>query len=195
MKDIMRELRTSLAATLVLVLLVGGAYPMIVWAVGHGLFPQKADGSLVRSGGAIVGSALLAQDFAGPRFFHPRPSAAGQGFDAAASGASNLGPLSKSLIDAVRARVAAYRAENGLAPEALVPADAVTASASGLDPHISPANARLQAGRVARSRGIPLAEILKKIEAHTEGRTFGFLGEPRVNVLMLNLDIEGKVRP
>jgi K+-transporting ATPase ATPase C chain len=193
MKDVMTELRTSLAAVFVLVLLVGGAYPVVVWALGHGLFPQKADGSLVRAGGVIVGSALLAQEFAGPRFFHPRPSAAGSGYDAAASGATNLGPISKRLVETVRARVAAYRAENGLAADVLVPADAVTASASGLDPHISPDNARLQAERIARARGISLADILKKIEAHTERRTFGFIGEPRVNVFLLNLDLEGKI--
>jgi K+-transporting ATPase ATPase C chain len=123
------------------------------------------------------------------------PDAAGQGYDAAHSGGSNLGPLSKNLSDTIRARVEAYRAENGLGPETLIPADAVTASASGLDPHISLENARLQARRVARARSWTVEDVLKKVAAHTEGRTFGFIGEPRVNVLMLNLDLEGKLAP
>jgi K+-transporting ATPase ATPase C chain len=193
MKELMKDLRTSFGATMILAILVGGAYPAIVWVLGHGLFPGKSDGSLVRSGADIVGSALIAQKFTGSRFFHPRPSAAGQEYDAARSGASNLGPISKNLIETVRARIIVYRAENGLGPETLVPADAVTASASGLDPDISPENARLQARRVARARGIALADVLKKIETHTKGRTFGFIGEPRVNVLMLNLDLEGGI--
>jgi potassium-transporting ATPase KdpC subunit len=195
MKGLMKELRTSLAATLFLAVLVCGAYPLLVWVAGHGLFPRKADGSLVRIKGDVAGSELLAQPFTGPGFFHPRPSAAGKGYDAAGSGASNLGPISKTLIEMMRARVEAYRAENGLSPETLIPADAVTASASGLDPHISLENARLQARRVARARGWTVEDVLKKVEVHTEGQTFGFIGEPRVNVLMLNLDLEGKRAP
>lgn len=195
MKDLMKDLKTSLAATLLLAVLVCGAYPLLVWVAGHGLFPRKADGSLVRIKGGIVGSELLAQSFTGPGFFHPRPSAAGKGYDPAGSGASNLGPVSKILVERTRARVESYRAENGLSQETPVPADAVSTSASGLDPHISVENARLQARRVARARGWALEDVLKKVGAHTEGRTFGFIGEPRVNVLMLNLDLEGKLAP
>jgi len=195
MKDLMKDLKTSLAATLLLAVLVCGAYPLLVWVAGHGLFPRKADGSLVRIKGGIVGSELLAQSFTGPGFFHPRPSAAGKGYDPAGSGASNLGPVSKILVERTRPRVEAYRAENGLSQETPVPADAVSTSASGLDPHISVENARLQARRVARARGWALEDVLKKVGAHTEGRTFGFIGEPRVNVLMLNLDLEGKLAP
>ena len=192
MNGFAKDLKSALAACVLFAVLLGGAYPAAVWLLGRAVFPEKADGSLIRAGGKIVGSSLLAQDFSEARFFHPRPSAAGLGYDAAHSGGSNLGPLSKGLADSVRARVEAYRAENGLGPETLVPADAVTASASGLDPHISVENARLQAGRVARARGWSVGEVAKKIDARLEGRTFGLLGQPRVNVLKLNLDLEGK---
>ena len=193
MKNLAAELRASIAATLLLAVLCCGVYPALVWAVGQGLFSGKANGSLVRVDGKIAGSTLLAQGFTAPNHFHPRPSAAGRGYDAANSSGTNLGPTSKKLIESVKQRVADYRTENGLPPDARVPADAVTSSASGLDPHISPANAELQAGRVAAARGIPKEEILRKIRAHTEGRTFGIFGEPRVNVLMLNLDLDGKM--
>ncbi len=193
MKNLAAELRASIAATLLLAVLCCGVYPLIVWAVGQGLFSSEANGSLVQVDGKITGSTLLAQGFTAPNYFHPRPSAAGQGYDAAGSSGTNLGPTSKKLIDAVQDRVAAYKAENGLPPDAKVPADAVTSSASGLDPHISPANANLQAGRVASARGIPKEEVLRKIRAHTERRSLGILGEPRVNVLTLNLDLDGKI--
>jgi potassium-transporting ATPase KdpC subunit len=193
MKEIMTELRISVIATLSLAVLLCGVYPMLVWALAQGLFPAMANGSLVTTKGTVVGSALIGQGFAGPQYFHSRPSAAGQGYDAISSGGSNLGPLSQKLVDAVRERVAAYRGENGLAPDTLVPADAVTASGSGLDPHISPQNTMLQAPRVAKARGVSEDWVRKKIEAHTEGRTFGILGEPRVNVLLLNLDLDGKL--
>jgi K+-transporting ATPase ATPase C chain len=140
-----------------------------------------------------VGSSLLAQGFTAPKYFHPRPSAAGQGYDAVNSGGTNLGPTSKKLIEDVKQRVADYRTENGLAPNARVPADAVTSSASGLDPHISVRNALLQAARVAKARGIGEKDVLAKVGAHTEGRTLGLLGEPRVNVLTLNLSLDGKM--
>ncbi|MCP2502162.1 MAG: K(+)-transporting ATPase subunit C [Deltaproteobacteria bacterium] len=192
MKNLAAELRASIAATLLLAVLCCGVYPLIVWAVGQGLFARSANGSLVQVDGKITGSTLLAQGFTAPNYFHPRPSAAGQGYDAASSSGTNLGPTSKKLIDAVQDRVAAYKAENGLSPDAKVPADAVTSSASGLDPHISPANAELQAGRIAAARGIPREEVLRKIRAHTEGRSLGILGEPRVNVLTLNLSLDGK---
>jgi K+-transporting ATPase ATPase C chain len=192
MKGLIAELRASIAATLLLAVLCCGVYPAVVWSVGQGLFSHEAGGSLVRVDGKVVGSSLLAQGFTAPGYFHPRPSAAGQGYDAANSGGTNLGPISKKLIEDVKKRVAAYRAENGLPPDAPVPADAVTSSASGLDPHISPANANLQAGRVAIARGMVKEDVLKMVRARTEGRTLGTFGEPRVNVLMLNLDLDGK---
>jgi len=193
MKDLIVELRTSIAATLLLAVLCCGIYPAVVWAVGQGLFSDKANGSLVRFNGKVVGSTLIAQGFAGPAYFHPRPSAAGQGYDAVHSGGTNLGPTSKKLIEDVKQRIAGYRAENGLPPDTLVPADAVTSSASGLDPHISVRNASLQAARVAKARGIGEKDVLAKVEAHTEGRSLGLLGEPRVNVLTLNLSLDGKM--
>lgn len=195
MNGFAKDLKSAVVTSALFAVLLGGVYPVAVWVFGRAFFPEKADGSLIRAGGEIVGSSLLAQDFSEKRFFHPRPSAAGQGYDAAHSGGSNLGPLSKGLSESVRARVEAYRAENGLPSGTLVPADAVTASASGLDPHISVENARLQAGRVARARGWSVEEVMKKVDAHTEGRTFGFLGQPRINVLRLNLDLEGKLAP
>ena len=191
-KNIINELRISLIATVCLAVLLCGIYPVLVWAVAQGLFPSQANGSLVSVKGQVIGSSLLAQSFTGPGYFHPRPSAAGDGYDAANSGGSNLGPTSQKLIDAVKERVAAYRAENKLAPEVLIPVDAVMASASGLDPHISVKNALLQASRVAGVRGIGEEALLKKIAAHTSGRDLGIFGEPRVNVLMLNLDMDGK---
>jgi potassium-transporting ATPase KdpC subunit len=194
MKTLIAELRISLLATLSLAVILCGLYPMVVWILAQGLFPAKANGSMILQDGKIVGSSLIAQGFTGPKYFHPRPSAAGQGYDAASSGGSNLGPTSKKLVDGVRQRVFDYRVENDLGPDAEVPADAVTASASGLDPHISVKNALLQARRVAKARGdLPVELVMEKIKAHTEGRTLGILGEPRVNVLMLNLDLEGRL--
>jgi K+-transporting ATPase ATPase C chain len=180
-------------ATLSLAILLCGIYPLLVWIVGQGLFPAESNGSLLVHKGTIVGSSLLSQGFTDPKYFHPRPSAAGQGYDAACSGGSNLGPTSKKLVDEVRQSVVDYRIENGLGPDARVPADAVTTSASGLDPHISVKNALLQARRVAKARGLGFEVVRKKIEAHTEGRTYGILGDPRVNILMLNLDLDGKL--
>ncbi len=193
MKTILTELRISLIATLFLALLLCGLYPIGIWVIGQGLFPQKANGSLVISKRTVIGSSLLAQGFSSPQYFHPRPSAAGSGYDAASSGGSNLGPISKRLVETVKQRVSDYRTENDLTPDSRVPADAVTASASGLDPHISVENAMLQARRVAKARGLSEDVVLRKIEAHTESRTFGILGEPRVNVLMLNLDLDGRL--
>jgi len=193
MKNLVAEFRASIAATLLLAVLCCGVYSAVVWAVGQGLFSGKANGSLVRADGKVAGSSLLAQGFTAPNYFHPRPSAAGQGYDAAGSSGTNLGPTSKKLIESVKERVDAYRAENGLPPDARVPADAVTSSASGLDPHISVLNAALQAKRVAAARGMTEEDLLKKMRAHTEGRTLGIFGEPRVNVLLLNLDLDGKM--
>lgn len=192
MRNLISELRASIVVTLLLVVLCCGIYPAAVWAIAQGLFPREANGSLVRVGGTVVGSSLLARGFTGAAYFHPRPSAAGQGYDAANSAGANLGPTSSRLIEGVRGRVAAYRKENGLASDVAVPADAVTTSASGLDPHISVENARLQANRVAKARGLSRDEVLRRIAAHTETRSLMILGEPRVNVLMLNLDLDGK---
>jgi potassium-transporting ATPase KdpC subunit len=174
-------------ATLLLAVLLCGIYPLTVWVLSQGLFPASANGSLVVRNEKILGSSLIRQGFTAPKYFHPRPSAAGHGYDATSSGGSNLGPLSKKLVETVRQRVDEYRSENNLRPDALVPIDAVTASASGLDPHISVKNALIQAPRVAKARGLSEDLVLKQIKLHTEGRDLGILGEPRVNVLMLNL--------
>lgn len=190
----LQELRRSFLAVGALAVILCGLYPLASWVMAQVLFPGRANGSLLVEKGAIVGSDLIGQPFSGPAYFHPRPSAAGAGYDAGRSGGSNLGPLSRELVQAVSRRAAEYRAENGLAAGAPVPADAVTASASGLDPHISPENARLQAGRVARARDLAEADVLALIGASTEGRTFGVLGEPRVNVLALNLALDGARR-
>jgi potassium-transporting ATPase KdpC subunit len=188
-KSIINELRISFIATVCLAVLLCGVYPALVWAIAQGLFHSQANGSLVSVKGQVIGSSLLGQQFAGPGYFHPRPSAAGDGYDAANSSGSNLGPTSQKLITAVKERVDAYRAENNLAPGVLIPVDAVTSSGSGLDPHISVKNALLQAGRVAKARGVGEEALRKKILSHTEGRDLGIFGEPRVNVLMLNLDL------
>jgi len=191
-KNIINELRISIIATVSLAILLCGIYPSVVWLVAQGIFPDKANGSLVSVKGQVVGSSLLGQQFAAPGYFHPRPSTAGAGYDAANSGGSNLGPTSQKLIDTVKGRISAYRAENNLAPGVLIPADAVTASASGLDPDISVKNAVLQAGRVAKSRGLTEGTVRNMIAARTEGRDLWIFGEPRINVLMLNLDLDSK---
>jgi len=194
MKNWITEIRRSVAAVLCLAVIVAGLYPLAVWVLAQALFPSQANGSLVRRNGTTLGSSLIGQDFAGPAYFHPRPSAAGQGYDAASSGGSNLGPLSKELADTIRRRLVDYRAENNLDPKAPVPADAVMASASGLDPHISLKNALAQAPRVARARGISETAMRRLVMIHTQGRDLRLLGEPRVNVLMLNLALEGRAK-
>lgn len=201
---------------LVLSVILGIAYPLAVLAVGQLAFGDRAEGSLVTVGGRLVGSELIGQPFRGPGYFHPRPSNAGEGYDATASAASNLGPTNDKLVGAcspeadedgndlrnpdgtpvcsgstVPARVAAYREKNGLAATADVPVDAVTSSGSGLDPHISVANARLQAARVARARRMAETDVLAMIGPATDGRSVGFLGEAGVNVLRLNLALDG----
>lgn len=191
MKNLIKELHVSLMATLCLAVILCGVYPLLVWILAQGLFPTNANGSLVMLNGKNVGSSLISQGFANSKYFHPRPSTAGRGYDAASSGGSNLGPTSKKLMDEVRQRVVNYRTENNLTLDALMPADAVTASASGLDPHISLINALLQAPRVARTRGFSEKTVRRQIEIYTEGRDLGILGEPRVNVLMLNLALDG----
>ena len=193
MKGPLTEIGTSLRAVVLVAVTLCGVYPAAVRLLDRALFPARSEGSLVRLDDRVVGSRLLSQAFREPRYFHPRPSAAGAGHDASRSGATNLGPTSKRLFEDVSRRAADYRNENGLPARTAVPADAVTASASGLDPHISPENARLQAGRVARARGLPEEDVLRLVRERTEGRTLGFLGRPRVNVLILNLALDGVV--
>ena len=192
MRAFLRQLRPALVALAVFTVLLGVVYPLVTTAVAQVAFPDEADGSLIERDGVVVGSSLIGQPFAAPEYFHPRPSAAGAGYDGSASSGSNLGPLSPDLLAAVAERVAAYREENGLPDTVAVPVDAVTASGSGLDPHISIANARLQAPRVAAARGLEVAEVAALIDAHTAGRTFGILGEPGVNVLELNLALDDR---
>ncbi len=187
-KALLEMVRASLAVIVVLGIVLCGVYPLVVFGIGQLGFPDKANGSLVQQDGKTIGSRLIAQNFTGKEYFHPRPSAAGDvGYDASSSGGSNLGPLSQKLSDQVKERIEAYISENSLAPGTKVPADAVTASGSGLDPHISIANAELQAARVARERGMPVEEIKNYIRQYTEGPQLGFLGDPGVNVLSLNL--------
>jgi K+-transporting ATPase ATPase C chain len=181
-----RQLVPALVAFLAFTVLTGILYPLAVTGIAQVAFPNRADGSLLERDGEIVGSRLIGQAFEGERYFHPRPSAAGDGYDAMASSASNLGPSNEDLLQAVDERRTAYDQAN----DADAPVDALTASASGLDPHVSPANARLQAPRVARARGLPLDDVLALVEVHTEGRSLGFLGEPGVNVLELNLALD-----
>ncbi len=210
MKALLVELKTSLVLTLAFVVLLCGVYPLAVWAGAQVLFPAKANGSLlVDPDGSVRGSALLAQNFSSDKYFQPRPSAAGTGFDATNSGGTNLGPTSAKLatgshakdasgkdvndpgnFDGIKDLVAAYRASNGLNDTVPVPADAVTRSGSGLDPHISSANAGLQAPRVARARGLSLAQVRALIDQNTTGRDLGLLGESGVNVLLLNLALD-----
>lgn len=169
---------------------LGVAYPFAVTGVAQTVFPKQADGSLVRDkAGKVVGSALVGQTFAAPVYLHPRPSAAGDGYDASSSSGSNLGPLNPDLIARVKTGADALRAETGVA---VIPADAVTASASGLDPHISPAYAELQIARIASARGVGEAQVREVIEQHVEGRTFGVLGQPRVNVLLTNMALDAR---
>jgi potassium-transporting ATPase KdpC subunit len=184
-----RQLVPALMMTIALTVLTGLLYPLVVTGVAQGLFNSRANGSLVKVNGTVVGSSLLGQNFTHSNYFQPRPSAAGDGYDGLSSSASNLGPSNEDLLKTIKDRAVAYRRLNGMAADAQVPVDAVTASASGLDPGISIANARLQAPRVARVRSLPLATVLAAIGRHTENRQWGFLGERAVNVLELNLDL------
>jgi len=204
-----KQLLISIRITIALLLIVSGVYPLVVWGIAQAAFKHQANGSLITdASGKVVGSELLAQAFTKPEYFHPRPSAAGSGYDPTASGGTNLGPTSDKLIngvhkpkladgkddpadfDGVKDLAAACRSENGLAADAKVPVDAVTRSASGLDPHITPANATLQVARVARARGISEDDIRRVVGEHTQGRAFGVLGEPVVNVLEINLALD-----
>lgn len=186
----MSLIRPAIVLLLLFSLLTGGAYPLLVTGLAQALFYEQANGSLLRDGkDAVIGSSLVAQGFAAAQYFHPRPSAAGEkGYDAALSGASNLGPASRKLKDAVAERVKALELGNGRK----APGDLVTASASGLDPHISPQAALLQTARVAQARNLPEEEVRALVQRHIEQPQFGVLGEPRVNVLKLNLALDGK---
>lgn len=192
-----RQLLTGLLVTVALLVLTCGVYPMAVWAVGRVAFAHKTDGSFLTVKGKAVGSSLIGQNFADKdgnplrQYFQPRPSAAGKdGYDPTNSSSSNLGPSNPDFLKSVADRVTAYRELNGLDSGVQVPVDAVTASGSGLDPDISIADARLQAPRVARARGLPVAQVLAAVDRHTEGRQWGVLGEKVVNVLELNLDLD-----
>ena len=196
----------AIRVTLVFALLTGIFFPLIVTSLSQWWFPEQANGSLAIRDGQVIGSSLLAQPFTQAQYFHPRPSAAGSGYAGEASGGTNLGPTSKKLFlgaeddpatknvdesfKGVKQLAALYRQENGLAPDSKVPADAVTRSASGLDPDISVANAQLQAPRVAHARNLKEAVVAQIVREHTKGRQFGFFGEPRVNVLALNLALD-----
>jgi potassium-transporting ATPase KdpC subunit len=196
MKNIFAEFGRSIVATIFFAIICCGVYPLIVFGAAQLLFPHQANGSLlVDKSGAIRGSELLAQNFTGAQYFHPRPSAAGpNGFDATSSSGSNLGPTSSNLVANITANIATYRSDNNIATNSpiynMIPADAVTASGSGLDPHISPANAEIQIARVAKARGISEDQLRKIVEQNTSGRDLGLFGEPRVNVMTLNFALD-----
>lgn len=184
------QLRPAIVLVALFTLLLGVAYPFAVTGVAQAAFPSQANGSLIKDAdGQVIGSALIGQPFAEARYLHPRPSAAAGGYDASASSGSNLGPLNTDLAERVATEADAIRAETGAT---VIPADAVTTSASGLDPHISPAYARLQAARVAQARGIDVAAVQQVIDANTEGALLGFVGQPRVNVLMTNRALDAR---
>jgi K+-transporting ATPase ATPase C chain len=191
MKNIFAEFGRSLVATLFFAVILCGLYPLIVYGAAQLLFPNQANGSLLLDKSGVRGSALLAQNFTGAQYFHPRPSAAGSnGYDATSSGGSNLGPTSSNLVANITQNIAKYRGENDLTTNAPVPADAVTASGSGLDPHISVANAALQIPRVAKARGISEDRVRELVRQNSSDRDFGIWGEPRVNVMTLNFALD-----
>jgi K+-transporting ATPase ATPase C chain len=194
MKAMLLEFRRAACATLALAVVCCGLYPLLVFGIGQVLFPAKANGSLiVDAGGVVRGSRLIGQPFAADKYFHPRPSSAGNGYDPTSSGGSNLGPTSQKLRDAIAQNITDYRTQNGLATNAPVPADAVTGSGSGLDPHISSENARLQADRVAKARSLTPEHVRELILQNTDPVSLGILGDPGVNVLRLNLALDGMV--
>lgn len=191
LQNTFKDLRTGIIAFVLFSAFLGLAYPYAITGIAQTVFHRQANGSLVSADGQTVGSSLVGQSFSDPKYFHPRPSAAGtDGYDGGASGGSNLGPTSQVLADRVAGDVQKVRDENGLAADAKVPVDAVTASGSGLDPHISPAYAELQIPRVARARGMPEDVVRKLVKKYTDGSTLGVLGEPRVNVLLLDLALD-----
>jgi K+-transporting ATPase ATPase C chain len=196
MRTILHEIRSAVLVTLMLAVVCCGLYPLVVFGLGQALFPNQANGSLiVDAQGNVKGSRLIGQQFTGEKYFHSRPSAAGNGYDSTSSGGSNLGPTSQKLRDSVAQNASDYRAQNGLATNAPVPADAVTASGSGLDPHISPQNAELQVPRVAKARGLVEDSVRKLVRQHTYPADFGVLGDPGVNVLELNLALDALAKP
>jgi K+-transporting ATPase ATPase C chain len=185
-----KNLITAILYTVVTTVLLGLVYPLVVTGIAQLLFKDKANGQLINKNGVVIGSRIIAQPFTGPQYFHPRPSAAGtNGYDATSSGGTNWGPTNQKLIDRVKGDVSSLQAEN---PGKSVPVDLVTASGSGLDPHITPAAAAFQVARIAKARGIPEGDLRTLLAQHTEGRQFGFLGEPRINVLELNLALDEK---
>ena len=187
----LNQLRPAIVMIALFTLLLGVAYPLAVTGFAQVAFPSQADGSLIRDAdGQVVGSALIGQPFAEARYLHPRPSAAGDGYDASASSGSNLGPLNTDLAERIKTDADAIRADIGAT---VIPADAVTTSASGLDPHISPAYARLQAARVAQARGVDVSVVQQVIDANTEGAFLGFIGQPRVNVLLTNRALDARL--
>jgi K+-transporting ATPase ATPase C chain len=191
MRAFIRQLRPAIIAMVVFTVILGLAYPLVVTAIAQVGWGETADGSLIERDGVVVGAELIGQPFVSPQYFHPRPSAAGDGYDGSASSGSNLGPTNPDFLATVGERVAAYRSENGLGDDTLVPVDAVTASASGLDPNISVRNAQIQAARVAEVRGMTLDDVLAMVSVHTTDRPLGILGDPGVNVLELNLALDG----
>lgn len=192
LRSMLRQLRPAVATLALSTVLLGGVYPLVVTAVAQVAFGDTADGSLIEHDGVVVGSELIGQPFVSPQYFRPRPSAAGAGYDGSASTGTNLGPLNPDLLAAVAARVASYRAENDLDRLVPIPVDAVTSSGSGLDPHISIANARLQARRVASVRGIDLESVMDAIDRATTRPVLGVLGQPLVDVLILNLSLDDR---
>ncbi|HEV3147960.1 MAG TPA: K(+)-transporting ATPase subunit C [Chthoniobacterales bacterium] len=191
MKELFSEIRGAVLATLIIGIVCCGVYPLVIFGISQALFHDKANGSLILDkDGTVRGSKLLGQAFTAEKYFHPRPSAAGNGYDAANSGGSNLGPTSQKLKDAIKDRVEAYRKENGLSENESVPADAVAASGSGLDPHISLPNAEMQTPRVAKARGLSEDQVRALVQQNTDGRDLGVLGDPSVNVLELNLALD-----
>jgi len=193
MKEFITEIRGAVVVTIVFAIVCCGAYPLVVFGIGQTLFHDKANGSLLTdSAGVIRGSSLIGQQFLADKYFQSRPSAAGNGYDPTSSGGSNLGPTSSNLVAAITQRISDYRTKNNLATNALVPADAVTASGSGLDPHISIKNAALQAPRVAKTRNLAVEKVIELIRANTDSAGLGFLGDPGVNVLKLNLALDAQ---
>jgi potassium-transporting ATPase KdpC subunit len=187
----LQELRPAFVMMVLMTMLTGLVYPLAITGIAQAVFPAQANGSLISKGGDTIGSSVIGQSFTRPEYFHPRPSFAGDGYAADNSSGSNLAPTSRKLVEAVRGRALALSAETG---GARVPIDLVTASGSGLDPHISPQAALFQAARVADARGLPENRVLTLVEEQTEHRVFGLLGEPRVNVLLLNLALDGMAR-